>query len=148
MTDKQYEVHCWMKRMDDLLEEIESWETKREKVLASMGGVANYDLEAFKSGSGNSAEAKYIEFAWLSEIIEEKQNRLSLENVRTEKVINMIEDTPEGRKFKTILVDKYINRLKPDKLREKFNYEKSAMSEWTNKALDAVAPFIPKECLL
>lgn len=148
MTDEQYNASLWLSRMDELAAEIESLEVRKDAIIAALGGVARYDADSFTGSSGNPTETKNIEYALLSEKIEKKMLTLSAENARTLDVIDRIDDTPDGRKFKSILINKHLNLYSWKKMQEEHHYERTAMYDWYKKALAAVAPFVPKECVI
>lgn len=147
MTDRQYYAHRWLNRMHGLFGEIESWEGRREKILDSTAGISKYDRESFSSATGNASEAKMIEYSYLSGIIEEKEERLSKENVRTERVIDMIEDSPRGRKFKEVLIYRHINFLPWKEIAKRTNYSEKQCQNIHKEALEVIYDYIPVEAV-
>lgn len=142
MTDNQYTAHVWLSRMWDFDSEINQLVMRRDKILDSLSGIGKYDDKAIPGGSDpNPTETKNIEYSLLSEQIDAKLMEIAKENVRTQAVINRV----ENNLLRGMLFAWYINRLDWRGVGKIYNYEKSRVYELRNKALDAVLPFIPIE---
>lgn len=139
MTEKQFPVHCWLSRMWDTEAQIEQKISYRDKL--NSWGVGQYDAEHVSSRTGeNTSETKYLDYTVLSDEIEKKITEYLYQNRRTEAVIANVNNNV----YRTILFDWYINRKKWNELCKAYNYSKSRLYKIREKALDAVAPFIPK----
>lgn len=144
MTDSQYHAHCWLSRMWNSDVEITQLMVRRDKILSSMSGIGKYDAEHIPTQNGeNPTETKNIEYSLLSEQIEKKLRKLSMENSRTHKVIDKVDDTM----FRGLLEAIYINCLTLSQAGKLYNYENTRTKYYRNKALDAVCPFIPEEAI-
>lgn len=144
MTDKQYYAHRWLSRMWDVDTEIAVLIYRREKIIASLSGIGKYDIDHIPTQDGsNATESKNIEYSLLSEQIEKRLNALGAENVRTVNAIAHVEDPM----LRGMLIARYINRMTWTQVGKLYNYERSRAFDYSKKALDAVAPFIPKEIL-
>lgn len=142
MTDNQYIAHVWLSRMWDFDSEINQLVMRRDKILDSLSGISKYDDKAIPGGSDpNPTETKNIEYSLLSEQIDAKLMEIAKENVRTQAVINRV----ENNLLRGMLFAWYINRLDWRGVGKIYNYEKSRVYELRNKALDAVLQFIPIE---
>lgn len=142
MTDLQFYAHRWLARMWDVDTEIAQLVMRRQKILDSMSGIGKYDAEHIPAQTGeNATESKNIEYSLLTEQIEKRLNALSVENVRTIKVIDNVDDT----KLRGILKARYINRLTWAQIGKIYHYERSRTDDYRRKALDEVAPFVPVE---
>jgi hypothetical protein len=147
MTDRQYYAKRWLNRMYGLSNEIDALEFRRQTIIASMGGVARYGNDEFSASSGNPTETKNIEYALLSEKIEEKSEILTAENTRTLEVIDSIPDDPQHRDFKTILIYRHVSFMTWKLIEDKINYSESRTFELYDLALDMVYDFIPVEAI-
>ena len=142
MTDNQYMAHVWLSRMWDKDIEINQLEVRRDKIISSLSGIGNYDAERVPSaGNDNGTETKNIEYAMISEQIENKLKEISKENIRTIEAIENVNDPF----LRSMLYAWYINRLQWREIVKIYNYEKSQVYQYRNKALDAVFKYIPQE---
>lgn len=142
MTDLQYHAHRWLSRMWDADTEIALLIYRREKIIASLSGIGKYDAEHIPTQNGeNATESKNIEYSLLNDQIEKRLNALSHENVRTIEVIDQVGDTM----LRGMLKARYINRMTWTQVGQLYHYERSSAFNYSKKALDEVAPFIPDE---
>jgi len=140
MTERQFQTHCWLSRMWDNEAQIEKKIEYREKL--NSWGVGQYDSEHVPARTGeNTSESKYIDYAILSGEIEKKITEYLYQNRRTEEVIAKVSNTL----YSNILFDWYINHKKWQEMCKTYSYAKSQLYKIRQKALDAVAPFVPKE---
>lgn len=142
MTDLQYYTHRWLARMWDINVEIDQLVMRRQKILDSMSGIGKYDAEHIPANTGeNSTETKNIEYSLLTEQIEKRLNALASENVRTIEAIDHVDNTM----LRGMLKARYINRLTWTQVGKLYNYERTQAFKHGKRALDAVAPYIPRE---
>ena len=140
MTDEQYRAHLWLSRMWGKEKEIDAKVMHRDKV--SSWGVGIYDAKHIPGGAEqNTNESKFINYALLSEEIDEDIQIYLRETRRTTEVIDTIKNTL----LRGILYDFYINQMKCDVVRIKYHYSRTMVYELRNKALTQVFPFIPME---
>ena len=147
MRDELFDVENWLRRTWDIGAEIAELETRKEKILSSMSGVAKYDAKAIRGGSdSNPAESKNLEFSSICEKIEERQNLLSAENAKTLDAIYKIDDSVKNAtEIRTMLIAYSINRVGWKQLGKKRNYEKTASYNHRDICLESILPFVPKE---
>lgn len=140
MTDEQYRAHLWLSRMWGKEKEIDAKITNRDKV--SSWGVGIYDAKHIPGGSDqNTNETKFINYALMSEEIDQDIQAYLRETRRTIEVINRVKDIVE----RGLLFDWYINQKSPNECKNKYHYGKTRIYQIRNKAINAVIPFIPME---
>lgn len=121
--------------------EIEQLMIRRDCIVASMSGIGKYDSEHIPTQNGeNASESKNIEYSLLSEQIDKKLNSISMENARTLKVIDNVEDNM----LRGMLISRYLNRKTWTQIGKDYNYERSRAFDYRKIALDSVYPYIPK----
>lgn len=145
MTDNQYYAKLWLNRAYNISLKIDALRHKREKVQASMSGVAQYGDREFTSTSGNATETRMLEYSMLSQQIDEEEEKLAAEDIRTQEVINHLSGTEMMDKFNAVLRYRYASRLGWSEIADKIYYSESQTHEYHLQALEAVYPFIPKE---
>ena len=147
MRDELFDVENWLRRTWDIGAEIVELETRKEKILSSMSGVAKYDAKAIRGGSdSNPTESKNIEYSSICEKIEERQNVLSVENAKTLDAIYKIDDSVKNAtEIRTMLIAYSINRVGWKQLGKKRNYEKTASYNHRDICLESILPFVPQE---
>ena len=147
MKDELYDVEKWLRRTWDVSAEIAELETRKEKILSSMSGVAKYDAKAIRGGSdSNPTESKNLEYSSICEKIERLQNFLSAENAITLDAIYKIDDSvKDASEIRTMLIVYSINRVGWKVLGKKRNYEKTASYNHRDICLESILPFVPKE---
>lgn len=147
MTNELYDVEVWLRRTWDLGAEIAELETRKEKILASMSGVAKYDAKAVKGGADpNPTESKNIEYSSICEKIDKLQGYLSSENTKTLDAIYKIgDDIKNASEIRMMLIAYSINRIGWRQLGRKRNYEKTASYSHRDICLSAVLPYVPDE---
>ena len=144
MTDTQFHAHQWLSRMWNADIEITQLIVRRDNIIESMSGIGKYDADHIPTQNGeNGTESKNIEFSLLNEQIEKKLRKLSVENCRTHRVIDQIDDTM----LRGMLEARYINRKTWEQVGKLYSYERTRARFYGMKALDAVSQFIPKEAI-
>ena len=144
MRDELFQVEKWLRRTWDVGAEIAELETRKDKILATMSGVAKYDAKAIRGGSdSNPTESKNIEYSSICEKIERLQNFLSAENAKTLDAIYQIDDAKS--EIRTMLIAYSINRVGWKTLGKKRNYEKTASYNHRDMCLEELLPFVPQE---
>ena len=148
MTDKQLYSKDWLNRMYRVAMHIESLETKRDLVISSLSGIGKYDAEFIPAQTGeNSVETKQLSYSYYSDLIEKERKRLTSEDIKTSKVIEMLGTTPEDDTMKSILNYRYLSRLPWNTVSQKMNYSMTRIFELHAISLSKIYPFIPKEPL-
>lgn len=142
MTNNQFFAHTWLSRMWGADGEVRQLIERRDRLVEQ--GVSEYDSKKIHGGSdSNPTESRNIEYAFLSDLIEKKSGDISLENVKTHQVIEMLSEA----KYREILIGRYCNMKSWERIGKDMNYEKSQAHDLGMKALDAVFPYIPKEAI-
>lgn len=144
MSDEEYnkidDANRWLSRMWDKAEEIKNLDDRRADIIGAK--ISSYDPKKIRGGSDdNPTESKNIEYATISQMIEEKSRELQTENVRTLEVIEKVEDA----KIRGMLVSRYLNRKSWAQIGKDYHYEKSRANDYRIMSLLAVYEFIPKE---
>lgn len=138
MTDNQFEAKEWLNRMFKASEEIESIKRTLETILAEMGGVIKYDAD-FPTRNPKSTENKLLRYSQVHAELDKKQEELNREDARTARVIENLTD----RKQRTVLRDRYINRLSWRKIAKAENYSEARVYEIHREALEQIWQYIP-----
>ena len=82
--------------------------------------------------------AEYLD---LSSEVEKKKLMLDRADKETMRVIEQV----EGSVLRTILIERYVNRLRWKEMVNRIHFEQSRLFDYHRQALDAVLPFIPEE---
>ena len=138
MTDNQFEAKEWLNRMFKASEEIESIKRTLETIVADMGGVINYDAD-FPTRNPKATENKLIRYSQVHAELDKKQEELNREDARTARIIDNLKD----RRQRTVLRDRYINRLSWRKIAKAENYSEARVYEIHRDALEQIWQFIP-----
>ena len=147
MTDAEYDMiqtaDMWLSRMWNVDNEIRSLDDRRADIIGAK--ISCYDPKKIRGGSDpNPTESKNIEYATISQKIEEKTKLLASENVRTLEVIEKVEDA----KIRGMLISRYLNRKSWVQIGKDYHYEKSRANDYRIMSLKAVYEFIPKEVIV
>lgn len=147
MTDAEYDMiqtaDMWLSRMWNVDNEIRSLDDRRADIIGAK--ISCYDPKKIRGGSDpNPTESKNIEYATISQKIEEKTKLLATENVRTLEVIEKVEDA----KIRGMLISRYLNRKSWVQIGKDYHYEKSRSNDYRHMSLKAVYEFIPKEVVV
>lgn len=144
LNQSELNAQDWLNRMHDTARFIESLEAKREEVISSLSGIGKYDADSIPAQTGeNSTETKNLLYSKLSAEIEKNTSILMAEDNRTLDVILMVKDP----RMKSVLIDRYLSRLKWEDIAVKQNYSVSWIYKLHESALRKVCPFIPKEVI-
>ena len=143
MTEREEQAKAWLNRNYGMALELESIKRRLEKMQSDIEKVCKPIKlrEIQESHSGNSQEDKMADYLDISEDLGKKYFELMAKDGVTLQVINKM-DSPILR---TILIERYINRLKWSKVAIIMHLEERQIMRYHVNALDAVLPFIPKE---
>lgn len=143
MTEREEQAKAWLNRNYGMALELESIKRRLEKMQSDIEKVCKPIKlrEIQESHSGNSQEDKMADYLDISEDLGKKYFELMAKDGVTLQVINKM-DSPILR---TILIERYINRLKWSKVAIIMHLEERQIMRYHVQALDAVLPFIPKE---
>ena len=143
MTEREKAAKVWLNRNYGMALELESIKRRLEKMQSDIEKVCKPIKlrEIQESHSGNSQEDKMAEYLDISEDLGKRYFELMAKDGVTLQVINKM-DSPILR---TILIERYINRLKWSNVAIIMHLEERQIMRYHVQALDAVLPFIPKE---
>ena len=143
MTEREEAAKTWLNRNYGMALELESIKRRLEKMQSDIEKVCKPIKlrEIQESHSGNSQEDKMADYLDISEDLGKRYFELMAKDGVTLQVINKM-DSPILR---TILIERYINRLKWSKVAIIMHLEERQIMRYHVQALDAVLPFIPKE---
>lgn len=143
MTEREEQAKAWLNRNYGMALELESIKRRLEKMQSDIEKVCKPIKlrEIQESHSGNSQEDKMADYLDISEDLGKRYFELMAKDGVTLQVINKM-DSPILR---TILIERYINRLKWSNVAIIMHLEERQIMRYHVQALDAVLPFIPKE---
>lgn len=143
MTEREEQAKAWLNRNYGMALELEAIKRRLEKMQSDIEKVCKPIKlrEIQESHSGNSQEDKMADYLDISEDLGKRYFELMAKDGVTLQVINKM-DSPILR---TILIERYINRLKWSKVAIIMHLEERQIMRYHVQALDAVLPFIPKE---
>ena len=145
MSDRQWESHLFLSRMWHKEKEIESYEKRKSDIISMLSGIGKYDENFIPTNDGtNSVETKHLEYSMISERLERLLDEISIENVKTMKIIDNIKDPM----MRSLLYDRYIRRLSDKQLSAKFHYGDRQTYRYMHKCLDQIREYIPDDEVL
>lgn len=138
-SDAQFEAHIWLSRNWGKDNEIESYEKRKQDIISQLSGIGKYDSTFIPSNTGeNSVETKNLEYSYLCEKIENLVEEISVENIKTTKIIDNLKDqTMHG-----MLYDRYINRMSWSQIQNKYHYAQRQPYRIIHEGLERIRPFI------
>lgn len=142
MTDNEEKAKAWLNRnygesiyIDSLRRRLERLESEIDRMTKPLSR-----RESQISHDDNSQENKLAEYLDFLDELKNKEIILFNHDLET---VNII-DNVESYVFRTILTERYVNRLKWSAISELTNTEQRTLYRYHIQALDAVLPFIPK----
>ena len=129
--NRNYGESIYINSLRRRLERLESEINKMTKPLARHESQICHD--------DNSQENKLTEYLDFLEELRNKEIALFNHDLETVNVIDKVESFI----FRTILTERYVNRLKWSAISELTNTEQRTLYRYHAQALDAVSPFIP-----
>lgn len=142
MTEREERAKEWLNRNYGIALEIQAIQRRLERMNADLEKVTRplkikEVIEA--NNPGNAQEDRLADYIDMSDELSKRIVYLMSLDRKTKEVINMV-DSPTLR---TILIERYINRLSWNKVAEAVHYERRWVMELHRQALDAVVPFVP-----
>ena len=142
MTEREERAKEWLNRNYGIALEIQAIQRRLERMNADLEKVTRplkikEVIEA--NNPGNAQEDRLADYIDLSDELSKRIVYLMSLDRKTKEVINKV-DSPTLR---TILIERYINRLSWNKVAEAVHYERRWVMELHRQALDAVVPFVP-----
>lgn len=143
MTEREEKAKAWLNRNYETALEIQAIQRRIERVNSDLEKVTRplklkEVVEA--NNPGNSQEDRMVEYIDLSEYLSKRLTYLMRLDAQTMRVIKNVESPA----LRTILIERYVNRLGWKKIAEIMHYEDRRVFDYHRQALDAVLPFIPK----
>ena len=145
MTEREEKAKAWLNRnygmslkLEAIGRRLERMESDLEKVCKPIRLKEVQENE----GAGNGQEERMAEYIDLSAQLERELMILLAKDKETLRVISMI----EGETLQAILIERYVNRLKWDKVLAHLPpMDKSTLFRYHLQALSAILPYIPEE---
>lgn len=142
MTESEEKAKAWLNRnygesiyIDSLRRRLERLESEIDRMTKPLSR-----RESQISHDDNSQENKLTEYLDFLDELKTKEIILFNHDLETVNVIDKV----ESYVFRTILTERYVNRLKWPAISELTNTEQRTLYRYHSQALDAVLPFIPK----
>lgn len=144
MTEREERAKAWLNRNYDTALEIEAIKRRLERMNSDLEKVTRplkvkEVIEA--NNPGNSQEDKMVDYIELSEKFVERLKYLMMLDAQTMQVIEKVESPI----LRTILIERYINRLNWNQIKAKLHKDGGWVFELHRQALDAILPYIPEE---
>lgn len=142
MTDEQYEAKKWLSRNYNLNNEIKVLEEELEVMRQRINNVIGcYESnESQRMPNKNRRENLMLEAADMEHMIERRLRQLILEDTRTSKVIDKLDESTK----RSLLQARYCNRYSWKKIERMFTYSHAQMMRLHGEALEEIYEFIPK----
>jgi len=143
MTEREEKAKSWLNRNYKKAEELEALRRRLEQFESYLEKVCKPIRlhEVMELQSGNNQEEKMAEYIDLSHELGKQLAALARADSQTLRVINLVESSI----LRTILIERYINRLNWNKIAEHVHLERSRVFDLHRQALSAVLPYIPEE---
>lgn len=143
MTEREERTKAWLNRNYDTALEIEAIKRRLERMNSDIEKVTRplkvkEVIEA--NNPGNSQEDKMVDYIELSEKFVERLKYLMMLDAQTMAVIEKVESPI----LRTILIERYINRLNWNQIKEKVHKDGGWVFELHRQAISAVMPYIPE----
>lgn len=144
MTEREEKAKAWLNRNYGTALEIQAIQRRLERMNADLEKVTRplkikEVIEA--NNPGNAQEDRLADYIDLSDDLSIRLLHLARLDSETMAVITKMESPT----LRTVLIERYINRLSWNKVAEAIHYERRWVMELHRQALDMVLPFIPEE---
>lgn len=144
MTEREERAKAWLNRNYDTALEIEAIKRRLERMNSDLEKVTRplkvkEVIEA--NNPGNSQEDKMVDYIELSEDLAGRLTYLMSLDAQTMRIIEKVESPI----LRTILIERYINRLNWNQIKTKLHKDGGWVFELHRQALDAILPYIPEE---
>ena len=144
MTESEERAKDWLNRNFGMSLEIAAIKRRLERMESNIEKVCKpIRLKEVQEGhgDGNSQENLMAEYLDLAAEIERRELVLEQRDKETATVIDKVESPI----LRTILFERYINRLSWKKIGEAIHHDGGWLFEMHRQAIAAVIPFIPEE---
>ena len=144
MTEREERAKQWLNRNYGLSIELAAIQRMIDRMESDIAKVCKpIRLKEVQEaqGLGNGSEERLAEYIDLKADLEKRMFVLRQRDIETKKIIDKI----ESNVLRSILIERYINRLRWKDMTNVFHFERSRLFDLHVQALDAVLPFIPEE---
>lgn len=144
MTEREERAKAWLNRNYEISLEVQAIKRRLERLNADLEKVTRplklkEVVEA--NNPGNSQEDRMVDYIELSEDLSKRLMYLMSLDAQTMKVIAKVESPT----LRTILIERYVNRLSWNAIKEKVHQSGGWVFELHRQALCAILPYIPEE---
>lgn len=143
MTEREERAKDWLNRNYGYALELDAIQRRLDKMQSEIEKcVKPIRLrEVQEQPQGNGPEEKLATWIDMSADLERKRYILLARDNETIKVIEKI----ESHILRTILIERYINRLNWNQIKAKLHKDGGWVFELHRQALDAILPYVPEE---
>lgn len=146
MTEREEKAKAWLNRNYGIALEIQAIQRRLERMNADLEKVTRplklkEVIEA--NNPGNSQEDRLADYIDMSDDLSQRLLHLARLDSETMSVITKVASPT----LRTILIERYINRLSWNKVSEAIHYERRWVMELHRQALSSVLPYIPEEAM-
>lgn len=143
MTEREERAKDWLNRNYGYALELDAIQRRLDKMQSEIEKcVKPIRLrEVQEQPQGNGTEEKLATWIDMSADLERKRYILLARDNETIKVIEKI----ESHILRTILIERYINRLNWNQIKAKLHKDGGWVFELHRQALDAILPYVPEE---
>lgn len=143
MTEREEKAKDWLNRNYGYALELDAIQRRLDKMQSEIEKcVKPIRLrEVQEQPQGNGPEEKLATWIDMSADLERKRYILLARDNETIKVIEKI----ESHILRTILIERYINRLNWNQIKAKLHKDGGWVFELHRQALDAILPYVPEE---
>lgn len=143
MTEREEKAKDWLNRNFGFAMELDALQRRLDRMQSDIEKcVKPIRLrEVQEQPFGNGAEDRLADWIDMSADLERKRFILLSRDKETMEVIEKVESAT----LRTILIERYVNRLSWNAVSEAIHYERRWTMELHRQALAAILPFIPSE---
>lgn len=146
MTEREERAKSWLNRNYGIALEIQAIQRRLERMNSDLEKVTRplkikEVIEA--NNPGNSQEDRLTDYIDLSDDLSQRLIHLARLDSVTMEAINKVESPT----LRTVLIERYINRLSWNHVTEAMHYERRWIMELHRQAICAVMPYIPEEAM-
>ena len=146
MTEREERAKEWLNRNYGIALEIQAIQRRLERMNADLEKVTRplklkEVIEA--NHPGNAQEDRLADYIDMSDDLSQRLLHLARLDSETMSVITKVASPT----LRTILIERYINRLSWNKVSEAIHYERRWVMELHRQALSSVLPYIPEEAM-
>ena len=144
MTEREEKAKAWLNRNYGIALEIQAIQRRLERMTSDLEKVTRpikFKEVIEANNPGNSQEDKMVDYIELSEDLAGRLTYLMSLDAQTMRVIEKVESPI----LRTILIERYINRLNWNQIKTKLHKDGGWVFELHRQALDAILPYVPEE---